>query len=250
MAAPLFIVSIRDDYLKLENKLNRIEREQLPFAASQSANRLARIAVSTLRFEMQAVFDRPTRFTLNAFYARTGTKDNPQGQVLARDFAGKGTPGWKYLTPEVFGGSRNLKRFERALGYRISDNEFTVPGRGAPLDQYGNIPQGKINQILSGLGAAETHGGFQANRTTRSARRGRSKKPQFFLAHSKRDGRPLGIYKIVGSGKVEPVIVFAHNAPHYHIRLRHHDVVAKAVDENKAKVLEEELNLAVRTAHT
>lgn len=63
----------------------------------------------------------------------------------------------KYLQYQVEGGTRRLKRFERALqsvgvlpsGYSV------VPGERARMDAYGNQAAGEIRQILSYFDAAE-----------------------------------------------------------------------------------------------
>lgn len=237
MAAPLSL-SVRDDFWRLREKLSVLARNQIPFAASQAVNRLAKLALADLQSNMREVFDRPTPFTLRGFYARLGTKRDPHGEILARSFAGKGTPAGKYLLPETLGGERSLKRFERALGYKDGEALFTVPGRGAPLDQYGNITQAQINKILAALGA---EGGLPT--------RGRTKRGEtYFLAHSKRDGALLGVYKVVRTGHVEPVLIFAHAKPEYKIRFRFATVVMDSVKKNSRRVFDEELSKAIATA--
>ena len=76
--------------------------------------------------------------------------------------------GAHYLVPQVDGGQRKLKGFERAIG----EGEL-VPALGAKLNQYGNVSPGQIRQILSVLGKAEASAGYSANITSRSRRRNR-----------------------------------------------------------------------------
>jgi hypothetical protein len=238
MAGLPFTVSIKDDFIRARVKLSNLAQSQIPFAASQAANRLAKIGLADVQAEMQRVFDRPKPFTIRGFYARLGNKRDPHGEILARSFASKGTPAGKYLLPETLGGERHLKRFERALGFRAGEVTFTIPGRGAPLDSYGNITQGQINKILAALGA---EGGV--------ATRGRTRKGEtYFLAHSKRDGALLGVWKVVGSGHVEPVLIFSQEAPRYHIRFRFGSVVMESVKKNSTQVFDEELRKAIATA--
>lgn len=225
-------VSIKDDFIRARSKLSDLAKNQIPFAASQAANRLAKIGLADVQAEMQRVFDRPKPFTIRGFYARFGTKRDPHGEILARSWASKGTPAGKYLLPETLGGERHLKRFERALGFRTGEAEFTIPGRGAPLDQYGNITQGQINKILAAMG--------QAGKT----RKGET----YFLAHSKRDGSLLGIWKVVSTGHIEPVLIFSKEAPHYNIRFRFGSVVMQSVNKNSPQVFDEELRKAIATA--
>src|ERR1700679_188410 len=112
---PLFAFSIRSDANALSRTLTKLEREQLPFAQSQTANRLARQGIADLKDKEKEGFDRPTAYALNAFYWPKASKRSPTAEIRAKDFAGKGTPAWKFLDPEVFGGTRRMKRFELAL---------------------------------------------------------------------------------------------------------------------------------------
>ena len=122
-----------------------------------------------------------------------------------------------------------------------------MPGRAAPLDRYGNVSEAFINKILSALGAF-AEGGYNANRTARSAKRHRQRKPIFFVARSKQDGAPLGIYQIVGSGHVEPVLIFSKKAPSYIPRFHFERLVKESVARNSAKAFNEALARALATA--
>lgn len=240
---PLFVLSVRTNAREAEATLDALGRRQIPFAASQAVNQLARIAVSDLQTEMKRVFDRPTPFTLRAFAWKKSTKRSMTAEIFAREFAGKGPPGWKYLTPEVFGGARRMKRFELALEAALGSG-FAMPGRGAPLNQYGNISPGAVEQILSALGAEPTG----SNRTARSARRKGRKLQNYFVAHAKGDGSLLAIYKVVGRGNVEPVLVFSHRAPIYRKRLPYFETVQKSFDANRDAVFTRALEDAIATA--
>jgi hypothetical protein len=250
---PLLVISV-DTNAESVRRLTQLQQRQIPFATSQTVNRLAKQAVRDLQSEMKDVFKNPTSYTLKAFYAHGGTKHNPGAEILARDFAGKGTPGWKYLTPEIFGGLRNMKRFERALGMKIGSGE-SVPGRGAPLNNFGNLSPGFIERLLSALGAAEGRSGYSANRRNLSKRQraavradGNYRRPQFYLAYSKSDGSLLGIYQIVGPGHVEPVLIFPRRAPSYRKRLPYAETIGKSVTKHAGQFLGEELEKAIATA--
>jgi hypothetical protein len=242
---PLFVLSVRANAREAEAKLDALGRKQIPFAASQAVNRLARQALADLKSEMARVFDRPTPFTLNAFAWKKSTKRSLSAEIFAREFAGKGTPGWKYLTPEVFGGSRALKRFERALKGKIGSG-FAVPGHGAPLNAFGNMSPGQIEKILSALGAAEGRSGYRANRRGRG--KGLRRDEKYFIAHSKQDGSILGIYKVVSAGKVEPVLIFPRRAPSYRKRFPFHETVEKSFAANREAAFTQALAEAIATA--
>lgn len=252
----LVALSVTSDMARAMARLDKAGRGQIPFAASQAVNRLARQAVADLKIEMAKVFSQPTPFTLNAFYWTKATRHEPTAEIRAKDFAGKGTPGWKYLTPEVFGGTRRMKRFERALEAKVGST-FSVPGSGAPLNQYGNISQGDINKILSALGAFGENG-YNANRKGLTARQRLARKkagfadhythPQFFVAHAKSNGGLLGIYRIVSRGHVEPVLIFPKSAPSYRKRLPYRETIEASFKKNERTFFDEALADALATA--
>lgn len=250
---PLVALSISSNARQLERTLTALEKKNLPFASSQAVNRLARQALDDVQAKMAEVFDRPTPWTLRAFFWKKATLRAPTAEFHARDFAGKGTPAWKYLTPETFGGTRRMKRFERALEARFGTG-FSTPGKGASLDAYGNISQSDVNRILSALGAFQ-EGGYRANRKALTARQkgaradfGRYKKAQYFIGSVGHDGAMKAVYQIVGAGEVAPVIVFPAKRPTYRGRLPYAETVAATVHARAAQFLGEELKKAVATS--
>lgn len=108
-----------------------------------------------LRKEMQSVFDRPTRWTLNSLFLKPAKRDDWNGLVFFKDFAPKGTAAGAYLDPQISGGDRKLKRSERLFRRRgfLASGLYLVPGRDARLNAAGNIPKGQITKALSDVGA-------------------------------------------------------------------------------------------------
>jgi hypothetical protein len=250
---PLVAFSISSNARAIEHTLTALEKKNLPFAESQAVNRLARQALADLADEMKKVFDRPVPFTLKAFAWKKATKRSPSAEIFAREFAGKGTPAWKWLTPETFGGTRRMKRFERALEARFGLG-FSEPGRGAQLNQYGNISQGDVTRILSALGAFG-ESGYRANRKTLTPRQrggrsdfGRYKKAQYFIGSVGHDGSTQAIYQIIGTGQVVPIVIFPTKRPTYRARLPYRETIAASVTRYADTFLREELGKAVSTS--
>jgi len=212
----------------LAGDLKKQFRDVLPFAAVVALSRSAVIARDEVKDDMRRVFKNPTPYALGAARAKPATKQTMASAVLLRDFGG--TPAENYLGPEIEGGDRHVKASEKALrivGILPAD-KFIAPGKGAKLDQYGNQSAGEIVQILSAL-KAFSQVGYVANRSTRQklAKRPRPQR-QFFVAKSRITGEPLGVYEIVGTHKVAPVMAFV-RAPTYHERLDFYGLVqAKA----------------------
>lgn len=142
--------------------------------------------------EMIKVFDNPTPFTLKSLKIKYAQVKDLTAVV---EFKEPGRMGQHYLVPQVEGGVRKLKGFERALG-----NKKYTPGSGARINKYGNISFGQIRQILSVLGKAEHVLGYSANITDRS--RKKNPKERDYVLITRRHGRLFpGVYKRVKTAR-------------------------------------------------
>jgi len=146
--------------------------------AAAMATALTRTAVevkSGVQARLPSVFDRPTPYTINAMryvgataqslYAEVGFDiqaiQDERGNVSRYAKTGAGsTPASNYLAPNVTGGTRRLKGFERALAAAgvLPAGMYIVPGADAQIDAYGNMSSGQIIQILSQLRITMTAG--------------------------------------------------------------------------------------------
>lgn len=200
--------------------LDRLARDQVPFAASKTLNAVAQKVLEAEQHEMRDVFDRPKPYTLNSLRVIRSTKRDLQAVVTFREAFGKAQiPASKYLAPQIKGGSRREKRFEVALrragvmpnGYRA------VPGQGLRLDAYGNVPGATIVRILSYF-KAFPEAGYKANITDRrraQLKRGtRTKFGMEMFVGRPADGRlPFGIWqrdtaRAWGASRLRPIFLF------------------------------------------
>lgn len=186
---------------------------QATFAAGLAANETAKIVRPAVQRLMAERLDQPTRFTLESTYIRFARRGETVASVEFKEFAGKGTPAYKYLRPLVDGGMRRLKRYERALQAKglMPGGMMAVGGKYA-VDAAGNLPaRGVIVPMLSALKAFGEQG-YVANRTKASAaRRGRKGQPDFFVRATRWAGKPAGIYQRVGQGamrRARPIVLF------------------------------------------
>jgi hypothetical protein len=187
------------------------------FAEVVALTRTARAAAAFESQEAARVFDRPTPFTLNAFYWRPATPDRKTFEVGVKDSAFKGTPASKYLRAEIMGGNRRPKRSENALASlslnATSGNRagFWVPGAGVKLDAYGNVPGGTIKRILADLRVA----GDQS-RTTRSRARNKRYRGERYFVPTATSGLKPGVW-VERAGKIAPALIFI-AMPRYTVR--------------------------------
>ena len=250
----MFVVSTRVKADTATAHLNALERKQLPFAYSLAVNRTAKLVKQAEIEKMRQVFDRPTPYTLNSLYVKPGTKANPTAYVWLKYDTFKGTPAEKYLLPQIDGGSRRHKRFERALESAgvMPKGYYCIPGKFAQMDNFGNWSRGQIVKILSFFRAFPERG-YRANMTETGRRRlarGTEKKRGYtFVAIGKREGRRRpGIYQILTDGKHwRPVALFVQRAG-YSKRFPYYEMAERTVDSEFPAQMDKAIEAAIKSA--
>ena len=231
--------------LKLEKALVDLRTGLSEKAIDIALTRTVAATRRDLIAEMPKIFADPTPFTVNS--VRYAPSQNQEASVYISDDAAKGISPRKYLGPEIEGGARGIKRGERVLmaAGMMNKGQWLVPGRSAPIDTYGNIPGPKMVQILSRVGAFGQQG-FAANASKATKARLRkaglavkSTGTNFFVAHTKSGGEPLGVWEIVSSGVVRPVLVFTNKRPNYQVRFHFHAFVEKYAAAHWTKEMED-----------
>lgn len=222
--------AIRHNIAAGSEYLTQLGATDIPFAIAIALTKTAKEVQAAEISEMGRVFNRPTPFALRGTFLKPATPQRQEARVwLKDDPLGVGTPAAKFLGPQIFGGERGHKRFEKALiHYRIMPADmYAVPGERARLDQYGNLSRGQIVQILSALGAAERVSGYLANRTARSAKRKGKALIDYFVGRPGNGDGPMGIWQRVGEG-ARPVVIFV-KRPVYRPRFRWFEVADRVV---------------------
>lgn len=262
------MISLKHDIARIGRNAGRIEK-QLPFATALAITRTAQIVQKDEIKEMRDVFDRPTPYTLRSTYMQPATKKKLRAEVGIKDEATEAVPPVKFLTPEIRGGGRRLKTFERALRSvgALPNGYVAVPGTGAKLDAYGNISRGQIVQILSFF---KTNGlaGFNFNatpdslkrRSNRAAKKAGAQSVTYFVGRPGDGKLPLGIWqrftfagkknqfvsRSVGSA-IKPILIFVPFAI-YQARFDFQYVGQLAVRNNFARELSKAIATAIRGA--
>ncbi len=171
--------------------------------------------------EMRSVFDRPTIYTLNSLFVKTASKSAPEAQVGVKDGTDTAsrvaTPPSKYEGPEIEGGARSVKRFELRLQRdgAMPTGWFSVPGRAAKLDAYGNISRQQVAAILAQL-VVTKRSGFTKRIGPRALATSVRRTGMRYVAFPEGRGklRP-GIYAIDASAiraKPQPVLLYVSRA--------------------------------------
>jgi hypothetical protein len=231
---------------KIEMKLQGLEevkklfsKERLKKVLLNTINDTARLDVKKdIVDEMQKVFDRPTPYTLNSVYTRLNSTDMSV-DIGLKEWGGKGTAAAEYLKPQVFGGSRPMKRSERYLG------SYYVPGKGARLNQYGNMSGAQITQILSAL-KLFPEVGYMANVTALSRRRNKRIR-NFFIIRNPGSNLHPGVYEKMANGSIKCVLIFI-GSPSYSIRLKWFEVIRDSVNRNIQRRFNENFDRVFRVS--
>ncbi|NMZ13498.1 hypothetical protein HBO07_19640 [Pseudomonas proteolytica] len=211
----MFKLDMSLDAFPVSAGMRELEKKHIPFVMARAATLLAqRVKKGTITV-MQKRLDRPTPTTLNSLFVKMATKARA-AEVYFKDSWASGIPADTYLQQAVSGGLRPHKRFEKSLIARgiMRSGQYAVPTT-AFMNQYGNVSRGTMLKILSGLGAAESTRGYQANASGSARSRRKGNAHRFFSGDV--DGAQ-GVWerKSMGMGDaVRPVFIFSDSAPKY-----------------------------------
>ena len=190
------------------DELTDLEQKQLPYVVALALTQTGQQVKDRLELEMRTVFDRPTRWTLNSLRLFPATKDKPVARVWMKNEADKAAPATRWLTPQVYGGSRQDKGSERLLRAKgiLPEGRYVVPGKDAKLDAFGNMGKGQIQRIISSLGAQQDK---YANST--DSKRSIANLKRFFVMYAGKGTarRAVGIGERTGKGKDKIKLVMA-----------------------------------------
>jgi len=146
---------VRSNINDVVKRVGNFKRE-IPFATALALTQTAIDLKKRQIQEMKNVFSNPVPYTLNALDHRRSTKQDLRSEVYFKEFAGKGTPAFKYLMPNIVGGVRRAKRHElafRSYG-KMGNNKFTVPSKAVGLNSNGNLSGGYYRKMMSAVQAA------------------------------------------------------------------------------------------------
>ena len=241
MAGLTFDIRSNGDLVR--RQLSDLQKKHLPKAQLEAADRAGRYVHGALRSEMNEVFDRPTAWALGGLRYRKPTMGKPGVSIWLEEFGGKGIPAADFLSPQIEGGQRRHKRFEKALIAKglMPANMYAVPGAQAPIDAHGNVPGPFIVRMLSDLQAFGEQG-YRANR--RGKRTGNRRTNYFFSARKGGHLKP-GIYWHLPNGLLGVVFVFVTKAA-YEKRFDFYGVGKRAYDRIAPRAMTEALEELIR----
>ena len=158
--------------------------------------------------------DRPIARTLNAVGFTGANAGKLESAVFIKDRMA-GTAPSVYLAPHEVGGDRLLKKFERALvnSGAMPSGYFTVPGRHATLDSYGNVSRAQLVAVIRSLGAQYSPGYQRViSRDAKKLLAAQARHGRQYIAvtpqESKRSRVSPGIYERMADGSRRAIFLF------------------------------------------
>ena len=207
----------------------------VPRAAAKALTQTAKSAQKSIISAMGSTFKGgATRYTLNSTRIEPASPEKLQARVAVKDRTyNNGTLPEDYLFPQVYGGLRKEKRFERAMRYAglLQGRERAVLGKDAPanmVDSFGNLKAGEIQRILTA-----TRSAFDPYQNKSASRRSKknAKNAPYFAA---RLGKTRGIWRRTGPGEVLPILVFITKPPTYRAALDFEDIARQTAEREFA----------------
>jgi len=249
--------SVRADVKEVNKFLTSLERKQVPFSTRLALRNTAyQIAKKDIPRVLPVVFDRPTRWTKNAFYSY-----QPKGEKVLDAYVNikdggsnqpgrggrPGTPGFKYLRFQMVGGTRRAKSHEkqlRRLGI-LGANEYTVPGDAMRLNRFGNLTAATYAKILADVQAKNysTPAASRYDVTAGQATLKRGKKRYFYDPNLK----PRGIYLRKSRKRLVLALLFV-KTPFYRARFKFSDIAERRARRRFPVEFRKAMRRAIETA--
>jgi hypothetical protein len=248
-------------------------KKQLEYAERRAINDIGKAVQEGLKDEIKRVFDRPTKTTINSvkfWPARpikgpTGTTSSEAVVFIQNTYGSKNkekssspalTPE-EYLEPQIFGGSRDNKRYELRMiraGVMPSGEGFLVPSKSAPFDKHGNVLFKSFSGMLSDIKATNNWndtGRYYARRKGKTRSQKDRGSTYFFGTPGWLGGgeKSKGIWERDNmTGEITPILIFKQSAPHYKKRFKLYETAERIVAGHLEKAFAERINHAMQTA--
>lgn len=221
---------IHFDLSSFNRYLNDVEHDRLPSIIRNALNDTARDAATDVKKEMDVVFDRPTPYAKRGVIYDKATRENLQAAVVVTgDRTKGGLPATAFLGPQIEGGLRSHKAFERQLIQRghMLKSEVAVPARETPLDRYGNVTQGFLNRVMADLQIDYRGAGATRVRSDASLKRNTNyQKARYFVPERGRHLHPGVWERKPGTRDIKPVLMFV-KSESYTVRLKLLEIVER-----------------------
>lgn len=257
-------IKVDSELEKLKQELEAIGSKDFNFIARRALNTTAERTLKHLQNEIPKYIDRPVPFTIRSLFVRGAKKSGPlEASIEWRSFAKGSFGSGRALAPNIEGGDRRQKGFEKALSaFRyLPSGWHAIPTKEVKKDAFGNVPGKYYTQLLSYLSADRSGTQNRPSSPTNGRQRKRQAKrvSKFFVVlYGQVVGSPPqsgvrrlsdGIYERVttGFGQAYRQIFFFAQALDYKPVFPAYDVVNKYTSQVFPIEIENAIDLAIKT---
>ena len=238
---------------KINRSLNNLIKRQVPFAASKALNETGKVLMAVNKREMRKQFDKPVKYTINAFYMKRAKKNN-LNMLIAR----KSKPAGKhYLDVQHKGGMRPRKGVESMMNNSLAysgDLRAVLP-TSRTKTAAGGISMARVNEAIAGLQDSKQAGRVPSSSYTKagiikqSDRLARRKKPVEYFIGYKGNGKSKtdGIYRRTGKS-VKKMFHLLDYQPKYRPNFPFYPPLVRNAKSYFPKQMQKQLRFAMRTA--
>lgn len=228
-----------DGLKNLIDKVEDINKKQIPFATMNTLNNLAFSVMNSHKKQVSDGLKWKTKIP-NAIKVKKATKQN----LISEVFIDEWSWGWYALKQHYIGGDRHRKGLEKAMQYYgfITKDEILTPSPGVKINA------GRYTQILSQL-QLNYKAGYSANETKNSRRKNSTSDLRYFIItkYSKVKHKP-GIYARM-EGYDKPICLLRiSKKPTYKKRFDFESTVNKIWTEKGESFFNEAMQNAIKTA--
>lgn len=210
---------------RINAKISKAVLRQIPYAASRSLNDTGEQILKMNKIHMKRVFDKPVRYTLNAFYMERSKRNKLQMTVRR-----KSKPSGKhYLDIQAKGGPRPKKGVEKMAGFKVPyKNDLRAITPTSHVRDTGSAFMAEFLKAMPGIKATQPTAPYTKNRYQKSQDKP-GKRTTYFIGYKKDVGGRAssdGIYKRTPRG-VKKMFHLLNAHPTYEKRFMFHDTAMR-----------------------
>lgn len=214
-------------------------KHKMPSAIARGLTETAKDVRLKVQSDLPRYIDRPTPWTKRSVIFFPAEKNDLRAAVAFKSESGRiarhqmgigAVTAATSMRMQIFGGKRPLKASEKTLlraGITRSSRPYLIPGPGAKLDRYGNVPGSFMNKVLyQGVARGSASYGYARPMSASASRRAQKK---YFVKVL--FGEPQGIFERMAGRQIRPVFFFSATAqyrerfPFYSLARRHSNAI-------------------------
>lgn len=147
------MLTVADNIKDVQRQLDRLSREQMPFASAVAITRTAKAVERALGAELRENLENPTPYITRSTFSTSAKKQDLNATIGVRDQASRGASPAQYVQEHFTGSARGMKPYEVALQSigALPKGMRAVPGAGIKRDRFGNPSAKDVQELIGAL---------------------------------------------------------------------------------------------------